>query len=166
MKNHISSTREVYSLVAASLIYSSSVFAAPEQETFSVKLHLMKPITITQTTELSFNSVVAGDSVDLKTTPTDSNAVRIAAGGEPNAAFQGTVVEDSVLLETGDGIGPHEKILVDAFSLGGDMNSGGNGYFNEQGEVENLRIGATAHVNAKNIPGRYVSTATFRLNYL
>jgi len=76
------------------------------------------------------------------------------------------VVEDSVLLATGNGIGPHEKILVDGFSLGGDMNSGGNGYFNEQGEVENLRIGATAHVNANNIPGRYVSTATFRLNYL
>lgn len=136
-----------------------------EQDSFQVGLHLLSPITLTLQSSLNFPSVVAGQDNTVTTAVDSSDAVIFSATGEANASVIGSVVEDFVVMTTGEGITEPERIIVDGFLTGGDLGDTGNGVFNTSGELSNLRIGATAHVQANDVPGYYSSSATFRLTY-
>ena len=139
--------------------------AFAEEELFQVSLKLLKPITLTQQNSLNFPPVVAGVDTTLVTTPDSSDAVKFTATGEPLTGVTGSVVEDFIIMTTADGNIEEQQIRVDAFTTGGDIDSNGSGNFDSNGELNNLRLGATAHIEASDEPGLYTSSATFRLLY-
>lgn len=132
---------------------------------FPASIKLLKPIALTQTGELSFGEVIAGSATTVTTAPDDGNAVAFAAVGEPLRAVTGSIVEDSIVLISGEGSTPQEQITVDSFQTGGSLSEDGSAVFDTEGTLNDLRIGATAHVEAEDVPGNYIATATFRLVY-
>lgn len=149
------------SLIAASL----SQVSYADQKKFHVGLTLLSPISLTLKSSLSFPSISAGKDTTVVTQADSNDAVIFSASGEANTYITGSVVEDFVVMTTGEGKNGSERIIVDSFSTGGDLNETGTGMFDNNGELNDLRIGATAHVQANDIPGYYSSSATFRLTY-
>lgn len=143
--------------------FSHRTFAT--DESFSVKLQLLAPISISASQELAFGSITSGLDNDVLVQPGSSNAATFSATGEPNHGATGSVVENSIQVFTGEGSDTSERITVDSFTLGGDMDAGGSIVFNSEGQVNNLSIGGTAHVEADDIVGAYNGIATFRVVY-
>lgn len=150
-------------VILACVTLQTSVFA--EEELFQVNLTLLEPITLTQQSALNFPPVVAGVDTTLVTTPESTNAVKFSATGEPLTGVTGSVVEDFIIMTTADGLAEEQQIRVDTFTTGGDIDTNGAGNFDSNGELNNLRLGATAHIEASDEPGLYTSSATFRLLY-
>ena len=154
-----------YLLVALGLtaIMQSNVIAS--ESVFSTTLRLLKPITLTQNKDLTFDEVIAGSNQSLTTSPEDSKAVSFTAGGEPNSAVTASIVENSVTLISGLGEDSTTKITMDTFTMGGDLTIAGNGVFDANGVLSDLRVGATVHIEGEDQPGDYTATATFRVVY-
>ena len=139
--------------------------AAATDETFNVGMTLLAPIVITETQSLTFADTISGSASDVTTAASDSSAATFTATGEANRAVTGSVVESSIVMTTGDGADATKQITVDTFTTGGDMSVAGAATFDGSGELNDLRIGGTAHVEADDIAGSYSGTATFRLIY-
>lgn len=139
--------------------------AKATDEVFNVTMSLVAPIVITETQALSFSNAGAGSASTVVTAPTDGTAAIFTATGEASTAVTGSVVEASIEMTTGDGVGTTKRITVDTFTTGGDMDVAGSATFDGAGDLTNLRIGATANVQAEDIAGAYTGTATFRLVY-
>ncbi|OUS04022.1 hypothetical protein A9Q81_06290 [Gammaproteobacteria bacterium 42_54_T18] len=151
-------------ILTAFYILAPSLVLANE-DTFQTSLTLLSPITLTMQNSLSFPAVIAGENKTLITHPASSDAVIFSATGESSAPVTGTVVESFVVMKTGSGLDESEKIQVDSFITGGELSTDGTGIFDTNGELSNLRIGASAHIEENDVPGDYSSTATFRLTY-
>ena len=141
----------------------NSAFA--NDETLNVGMTLYTPFSITENQGLTFADTTIGAKVKVTTTPADTSAAIFFATGEPNRTVIGSIVENRIFMTTGDGNRGRKRIRVNKFKTGGDMNATGIATFNNLGQLNNLRIGATAHVKANNIAGAYSGTATFRLLY-
>lgn len=154
--------RFLTALLLGSLLAANTQAAT---KSFNVGISLITPIKMTLQSPLNFPSTTAGNSATVTTDPADTGSVHFVATGEPNAAITGTILENQVTLTTSDGLGSEKQITVDNFVTGGDMNESGLATFDENGALDNLRIGATAHIDADNIPGSYSTTATYRVVY-
>lgn len=133
-------------------------------ESFNIGIKLIAPIVITETNALSFVETVAGTAQDVITAPSDGIAAQFTATGELLRAVTGSVVESSVVITTGDGADSTKQMTIQDFTLGGDL-VGGTANFDASGDLSDLRVGATAKVEADDIPGDYAGSATFRLVY-
>ncbi|MBL4865315.1 MAG: DUF4402 domain-containing protein [Pseudomonadales bacterium] len=120
---------------------------------------------MTQNKDLTFDEIIAGTTQSITTSPEDNNAVSFSAGGEPNSAVTASVVENSVILISGLGEDSTTKITMDSFTMGGDLTVAGNGVFNSNGLLADLRVGATVHIEGEDQPGDYSAIATFRVVY-
>lgn len=139
--------------------------AVATDEAFNVSMSLIAPIVITETQALSFASAGAGSGSTVVTAATDGTAAIFTATGEASTAVTGSVVDANITMTTGDGVGTTKQITVDTFTTGGDMDGSGSATFDGSGDLTNLRIGATANVEAEDIAGSYSGTTTFRLVY-
>ena len=149
--------------IVTGLTVGGSVLAT--DEAFNVTMSLITPIVITETQALSFANTSQGSAATVVTAPTDGTAAIFSATGAASTAVTGSVVEASITMTTGDGVGTTKQITVDTFATGGDMDGAGAATFDGTGNLSNLRIGATANVEAEDIAGAYSGTATFRLVY-
>ena len=151
----------------AALALGLSVVGAANaaDETFNIGIKLIAPIVITETNALSFVDTVAGTTQDVVTGPADALAAQFSATGEPSRPVTGSVVESSVEVTTGDGVGSTKRMTIQDFTTGGDMSGAGSASFDGSGDLSDLRVGATAKVESDDIPGDYAGTATFRLVY-
>ena len=59
-----------------------------------------------------------------------------------------------------------DKIKVNKFKLGGSINKRGKAKIPANGVLENIRVGATAHVNKGDLIGEYQGSATMQVIYL
>lgn len=150
---------------AATLALGLAQAANATDEAFQASMTLVAPIVITETQALSFADTIAGSTSDVATAAADASAAIFTATGEANRAVTGSVVEASIEMTTGDGVGTTKRITVDTFSTGGSMDAAGAATFDATGNLTDLRIGGTAHVQAEDIAGAYAGTATFRLVY-
>ncbi len=131
-------------------------------ELFDVSLKLLTPITITETQALDFGETVAGSASTLVVAAADANAAVFTASGEAAETASVQIVEANITLTTDDGSDTTKQITVDNFSLGGDV-SGGSMTFS--GGADDIRVGATANVEAEDIAGDYSGTATLQVVY-
>ncbi len=150
---------------AATLALGVSHYAVATDETFQASMQLVAPIVITESQALSFADTIAGQATDVVTAAADTTAAIFTATGEANRAVTGSVVESNITMTTGDGADTTKQITVDTFTTGGDMDASGAATFDTNGDLSDLRIGGTAHVEAEDIAGAYTGTATFRLVY-
>ena len=135
-----------------------------EDATFSVSMRLLSPITVATELVLIFPPILSGTQTNVTVNPADSNAALFTAIGSPDALVVGGIVESGIVMITGSG-SANEQIAVDSFVTGGDMNGAGIASFSETGVLDDLRIGATAHIKIDTLPGAYSGNATFRLLY-
>jgi len=153
----------ILAICCVMMLNHNSAFA--DEAKFQTTLRLLKPITLTQKSQLSFQSVTAGQTTTVVTEPSSSNAVVFSATGEALSTVTGSVVESQILMISGSGSDESLQIPVDSFSTGGDLDGSGIGVFDSEGNLDDLRIGASAHIDAYNVPGVYTASATFRLTY-
>lgn len=152
-------------LVAGALVAASS-FAAAQDAPFNATITLIQPITLSTVQDLTFAPQVAGTTVDVVTAAGDTNAAIFSATGALDAVALGSVVEPTIDMSTGAGASTAETIVVDTWSYGGSLAVDGSTVFDGTGNIADMRVGATAHVEAEDVAGDYVGSATFRLVYL
>lgn len=123
-------------------------------------------IVITEVQALSFMNIAAGTSTTIVTAPGDTNAAVFNATGDVSAAVTVSIVENNVNITTGSGNGAQRKIPITAWTFGGSLtDAGGSGTasFDASGILNNMRIGASATVDANNLAGDYSGTVTLRV---
>ncbi|GEM_PF-5743793 len=131
---------------------------------FNVSIRLLSPITVTTDLSLTFPPILSGTQTDLTVNPSDTNAAVFIAVGSPDMQVVGGIVESSIVMIAGSG-SANERIPVDSFVTGGDMDTAGTASFSKSGTLDDLRVGATAHIKNNTLPGAYSGNATFRLLY-
>lgn len=151
--------------LAAALVAASGS-AMADDATFNATITLIEPLVVTSVQDLSFAPQTAGSAVDVVTAPGDSTAAIFSATGEPSANAQASILESSIDMTTGAGASAGEVISVDTWTYGGNLAGDGSVSFDGNGDIADMRVGATAHVKAENVSGDYTGTATFRLVYL
>lgn len=149
---------------AATLALGVAQMVHATDEAFDATITLVAPIVITETKGLDFKDATFGSNSTVVTASADPEAAIFAVQGEANAQIAASVVETSIEMITGTGAATSERITVDSFSLGGDL-IGGVATLDGSGQLNDLRVGGSAHVEAEDIAGTYVGTATFRVTY-
>ena len=157
-------SKRIIALAIASIASSATVQA--EDQNFAASLEIMAPISIQVVRNLEFESTFVGHNEPIVTAPNSAKAAVFAAQGAAGWEARGYVVQNSIIMTTGNGQNHTFMIPVDRFSYGGDMDYNGRTQFDHLGKIDNLRVGATAHVTNHNVKGFYQGTATFRLCYL
>lgn len=152
--------------VSAFAFVAASGSAAAEDASFNASISLIAPITLSSVQDLSFAPQLAGSNEAVVTAAGDSSAAVFSATGEANSPAQASVVESSIEMTTGAGSSASERITVDSFTYGGSLAGDGSTAFDASGNIDDMRIGATANVEADDISGDYAGSATFRLVYL
>ena len=135
-----------------SLVLTSNANAT--DESFDATITLLAPIVITETQALSFPDTIAGAITDVTVAPADGTAALFTATGEASASIARSIVEASIDMTDGS-----TNISVDTFVLSGAV------AFDGTGNINDFRIGATAHVEAADAAGAYTGSATFRVVY-
>ncbi len=160
--------RKISTFIMAASIASALSFSAlaAEEERFNATLTLLAPMSIVEVKGLGFEAALANQNVSIVTAATDTKAATFTARGTALWEVQGSVVESSIDMTTGDGSDATKTITVSSFTYAGDMDASGVATFNGSGELSNLRVGATAEINSNDIAGDYSGEATFRLTYL
>lgn len=152
----------------AMAVAATSFGSMAADESFKSSIRLLAPIQIVEGQDLSFEPTLAYQNIDVVTAPSDVRAAIFSASGSPDEVVVASVEQSSIVMRlNGTGTVPSEMIAVDTFTLGGSLDgTSGEGTFDAAGELKNMRVGGTAHVQADDIAGDYVGTATFRLTYL
>lgn len=158
-------TRSSVAFALVSIIASFTNAFAASEERFNTSFKLLKPISITQQSDISFAELKAGKNARVTTRANDNSAIVFSASGQPNTSITATIVEDQITLVTGNGESSEKQIVVNQFTTGGNLNQNGSATFDANGQLSDLRVGATAHVLASNQAGDYTSNATFRVVY-
>ncbi|MFH1223991.1 MAG: DUF4402 domain-containing protein [Pseudomonadota bacterium] len=91
--------------------------------------------------------------------PNDAGAAVFSAKGDPNRNAKTTIKEAGIIMTTGTGITPGERIKVQGFLVLAPT------AFNALGQMTNIRVGATAIVSQNNVEGDYLGSATVRIVY-
>lgn len=155
---HLASSTLLTAAIAATMGFN----AYATDESFDSTLRLIEPITITEVTSLRFPEQQAGTAQNLTVQPSESGAAQFNSAGEPARPVTASIVESQIVMETTAG----DQITVNNFTYGGQVDPAGNGAFNDSGALNNIRIGATALIEADDKSGLYSGIATFRLVYL
>ncbi len=144
----------------------NSVLAA--DEVFESSLILTVPLSIVETSPLTFPATVAGADASVVVAAADAGAAVFEVHGAANAPFTATITEASINMLTGDGVGTTKQIPVASWVFGGDLTDGGGSgtaTLPAGGSLTDARVGATATVAAEDIAGTYAADATFQVVY-
>jgi hypothetical protein len=121
--------------------------------------------TLTVVSDLQFPATVSANSMQyIVVSPSDSGAAVFDAIGSANQTVEVTVKENSIKIQTPTGI----KLKVDNFTYGGSLTpvaKGAIGTFDANGDLFNMRIGATARVKKDQESGIYSGTLTLQVIY-
>ena len=158
MKN----VKSVVKSLALSTLAAASFQAQAADEAFDVTLKLLTPISISETQSLDFGETVSGSASTIVVAAADANAAVFTATGDASETASVQIVESSITMTTGDGSGTTKQITVDGFSLGGDVSGGAITF---TGGADDIRVGATANVEAEDIAGNYAGSATLQVVY-
>ena len=113
--------------------------------------------------QMSFVRTDAGKRQVIVSQPDSGQACLVnIKGGKPGDLIAISVVEKTVLLKNlSDFYDP--GVRVTDFQMGGDLRLDNKAYFNRNGEVNHIRIGATATTHKDNVGGQYAGAATIRI---
>lgn len=110
------------------------------------------------------NQLIPVIDTDLVVPPSDPKAAYFNLTGEPNLSATASIVERKISISNGQS-GKRNKMDVTDFTLGGGVDGAGNGTFDNQGLLNNIRVGGTAKLSATNNLGTYQGVATLRVVY-
>ncbi|MDT8446972.1 MAG: DUF4402 domain-containing protein [bacterium] len=143
----------------AAMVMAPSAYATDEP--FLASITIFSPITITETSALSFGSVSgAATNQNVVVAPSDPGAASFNLAGESNLAVTATIVEPSLALVNGA-----TTITVNGFTFGGALASNGTANLGALGKLNAATVGATAAVPANPTSGTYSGNLTLRVVY-
>ena len=149
--------RFIKKLCVLTFLLAISVNVMATDQSFSVSIELVKPITITKTQDLFFpTTVLTGSAVDVVILPADSGAASFYAQGGKSRNITRSVVESGIEASASGVTG---TISVDTFVISGPT------AFDVSGFANGIKVGATAHILAASADGLYAGTATLRIVY-
>lgn len=125
----------------------------------SLGLQLKQIMTIPEHEEVTTSTPVV-------LAPTGTTAAIYDATGSATRTVQASVTTSTIELacQTTASCGT-AKIPVTDFTFGGGLSSSGAATFDAAGKITNMRVGATATIDANDKTGRYYGVGTFRLVY-
>ncbi len=126
-------------------------------------MHVSQPIVITAQHNLDFGEVVSGAAADVVVAASDASAAQFSATGEADAEVVAGMVANNISMTNAK---TNDKITVDTWTYGGDINKQNVATFSNSGKLSDLRVGGTAHVTANVAGGDYTGTGKFRLTYV
>ncbi len=154
---------------AASMLLAGSVSASRSgdwgQTDFNVSLVLFSEIEVQKITDLNFGDIMLNGAKDVVVGVNDDGVAKFRANGDRNAHIIAGVVQDHIVLKSRTS-GPNHEITVDNWTYGGNVNGKGQGKFDGSGNIQNIRVGATAHLTANTMYGNYSGSATMRVTYV
>lgn len=154
---------------ALAAIASTSGYASRSgdygQINFNVALVLFSEIEVEKVTDLNFGDVMINGAKNVVVSVNSDGVAKFRASGDRNARIIAAVVQKSIKIKSGTS-GPNHEITVDNWSYGGNVNGQGQGRFDVNGNLQNIRVGATAHILANTKYGNYNGSATMRVTYV
>ena len=121
--------------------------------------------TITVISDLQFPATEsAAGSQSIVVQPNDGGAAVFDAVGTANQTVDVIIAEKSIQITTSSGT----KLRVDSFTYGGSLTPSGigaTGTFDASGNLNNMRVGASASVKNNQISGTYSGTLTLKVTY-
>ena len=134
---------------------------------FSIRATLMQSVTLRNVNGINFNNQgVSASARSVVIEPAAVGAAKFVSTGTPSENVTGSVTTSRATITCTQAAScGADTMAVDAFTLGGDMSSNGEAQFSDSGELNNLLIGATLHIEPSNRAGEYSGQATFRLVY-
>jgi hypothetical protein len=130
--------------------------ASATDQPFTIGIRLLKPITTTLVQPLNFPDAEAGVGQNLVVKTTSDNAATFAITANKNSFINSTILESSVTLSS---TSTPSTITIDGFRVTAPSAT------NDQGKAI-IKVGGTAHVDAKDLNGDYSGSATLRVVYL
>lgn len=159
----------LFKLVAAAfavvVVFPGNLLA--QDASFRIQASLLQDVSLKNGRALNFgkHEVVTSDT-SFVVSPQDAGAAKFQAKGKVGAYVTGSVSEQSVTLSCSTpSTCRGNTMVVDRFTLGGDMSKTGGARFNREGYLSSLLIGARLTVTASDKEGDYGGQATFRLVY-
>ncbi|MCP3921128.1 MAG: DUF4402 domain-containing protein [Desulfobacterales bacterium] len=145
--------RIVFLSIVLTIVFVCNTFSA--QESFDVSLKVRKEMTITEVQALSFGTVLIG-SIDQMVTiaPGDTGSAEFNITGDDQASVSLSIVESSITMIGSTFSDQH--VTVNNFNLSTSVTL--------LPEYE-IRVGATAHVNADQYAQDYTGSATLNVVY-
>ena len=153
--------------IAASVALGLGVVAGANavDETFKAQLRILSPITITEDQLMDFGETAQGIASDIAATDANNKYASFTVDGDDTKTATASVVETSIEMLTGDGVGTTKRVTVDTFSVGVGSSAGGDQLNFASGPVADVRVYGTAHQEAEDIAGLYTGDVTFRVVY-
>jgi hypothetical protein len=139
------------------MIAMLSATAMATDRSFNVTLKLYKPITIDKVQDLLFpDATLTGSAFDIAVATSDTGAAAFNAQGGKNRSISSSIVESSISMSAP---GVATSIAVDNFVVSAPT------AFDNSGNANGIKVGATAHVLSNSEDGNYSGTATMRVVY-
>ena len=129
-------------------------------------------LIVRETQALDFGTFVANNQQVVTVHPADSNAAIFSLRGERFAQLSLRVVERKVYLsrhpnnDGGQGGPRKNRIVVQRWRYGGNTTSNGTVTLDQFGKLTNIRVGASATITQRALPGQYSGKATLRVIHL
>ncbi len=132
---------------------------------FTARMEVMPPVTVSESQAISFPTVTSGTAATVTISPTDTGAAVFSVTGRPMENITASIAEEQIVLFSGYGRTPERRIVIEGFTLGGDIDATRSARIGQLGTLDDMRLGATAKIEAENQPGVYSGSSTFRVVY-
>lgn len=159
--------------LAASLILGllAPYSNASNDSKFRASFELLHGLVIEEVKHLDFGTVAINGYQQVKVEPDDPGAAVFNAKGVPNARVGVYVRNGSgVMYRLGtSGQRQEDRILFTDFKFGGSLGASsyyGDGDFDSNGELNNIRVGASAYIQSYNKNGAYKGTVSLVMYYI
>lgn len=122
-----------------------------------------EPLTIITVKDLEFQAAIAGIAQTITTPANSVYAATFSVTGDANQPITVSVQERRIRMANQDF--PSDRIRVRDWTFGGAISSNGTGVLDNNGQLSNIRLGASARVRRNLRPGHYSGSGTIRVVY-
>ena len=134
---------------------------------FQALLTLITPLSIDQVQDLNFGNAFSGTADDLIVLPDAGGAAIFSATGDVTKTATISMANGTIVMKKGAGGTANTEVSVSSFTFGGLGVSGTNqlDFVADGSSITDIRVGATASIEAGDEAGSYVGTATVSVVY-
>ncbi|MDF1795728.1 MAG: hypothetical protein P1U63_04230 [Coxiellaceae bacterium] len=146
----------------------TSAYAEPiigGEAKFGASIYILSPLKVEKNADLIFGGVLSGKR-DVTVDSASPGVAKFSANGNRDERILVKVVESSVTLRNGIAVGPNNEVKLDGWNYGGSIKANGVGKFDTNGSIQDIRVGAVAHVLENTSGGNFRGIATLRVIYL
>lgn len=165
-------SKKSLAILSISLGLAANISSAGNDKRFTASFELVHGLTIEEVQHLDFGNVALnGTYQQIIVDPEDTGAAVFNAKGIPYARVQAYVRNGSgVMYRIGSNSRREEDLVrFSDFRFGGGMGRNaytGDATFDPNGEINNIRIGASAYIQSYNNNGSYKGSVSLVMYYL